>query len=372
MQQNNIAETVIGAIVVAVAVIFLSFAYMRTGSGSLSGYELNARMPKVDGLGVGTDVRLAGIKIGSVSDLTLDPKTYLVTVHLNIRDDIKIPTDSSLLITSAGILGSSYLSITPGGDDKMLVAGGYFDNVQGSIDLMNLITRFGTGESTTNQAPPAKPQTPQQLPPGHVAVKRFLPPLLLAGACASAAHAQGVTPARQACAGRQAHRSRASRLHRRTAADPSAAPDVGATSQPLQPAGPMILLLRGLDKITGRPTDIVAPINKPVHFATLTITARYCYSTPASETPETAAFVQIDDHRPDQPEKRVFSGWMYASSPGLNAVEHPLYDVWAISCNTNAPGATPRPAIASSAPVKVAAPDSSDKEGRGALPEAGR
>ena len=59
-------------------------------------------------------------------------------------------------------------------------------------------------------------------------------------------------------------------------------------------------MLRGLDKITGRPTNIVAPIGKPVQFATLTITARYCYSTPPSETPETAAFVQIDDHRPDQ------------------------------------------------------------------------
>ena len=91
MQQNNVAETVIGAVVVAVAVLFLAFAYMRTGSGGLSGYEINARLAKVDGLGVGTDVRLAGIKIGTVTDLTLDPKTYLVTVHMNIRNDIKIP-----------------------------------------------------------------------------------------------------------------------------------------------------------------------------------------------------------------------------------------------------------------------------------------
>ena len=165
MPQNNVSETVIGAVVVVAAAIFLLFAYLHTSSGGVSGYELNARMPKVDGLGVGTDVRLAGIKIGSVSDLTLDPKTYLVTVHMNIRDDIKIPADSSLLVTSAGILGSSYLSITPGGDDKMLAAGGYFDNVQGSIDLMNLVGRFATGESTTNKAPPPKP-APQQLPAG--------------------------------------------------------------------------------------------------------------------------------------------------------------------------------------------------------------
>ena len=131
------------------------------------------------------------------------------------------------------------------------------------------------------------------------------------------------------------------------------------------PAGPATLMLRGLDKITGKPTNIVAPIGKPVKFATLTITARYCYSTPPSETPETAAFVQIDDHRPDQSERRWFSGWMYASSPGRNGLDHPLYDVWVINCsNGTAPVAT-----ASTAPVAVASPDTSDKDDADALPE---
>jgi hypothetical protein len=135
---------------------------------------------------------------------------------------------------------------------------------------------------------------------------------------------------------------------------------------PAPPAGGTLLHLRGLDKITGRPTDISAPIGKPVDFATLTITARFCYSTPPSETPETAAFVQIEDHRPDQQARRIFSGWMYGSSPGLNAVQHPLYDVWVISCNNNA--AT---AVAANTPAgaKVKSPDSSDKEGLTALPE---
>ena len=127
MQQNNVAETLIGAGVVAAALLFAAFAYYRTGSGSLSGYEINAKLPKADGLSVGTDVRLAGIKIGTVSDLTLDPKTYLVTVHMSIRDDIKLPVDSSVLVTQAGFLGGQYLSITPGGDDKMMTAGSFFD-----------------------------------------------------------------------------------------------------------------------------------------------------------------------------------------------------------------------------------------------------
>jgi phospholipid/cholesterol/gamma-HCH transport system substrate-binding protein len=164
MRDNNVPETIIGAIVVAVAVLFVVFAYMRTGSGSLSGYEIQARLPRVDGLGIGTDVRLSGIKIGSISDLTLDPKNYLVTVHMNIRDDVKVPTDSSILVTSAGLLGSSYLSINPGGDTKDLVPGSFFENVQGSIDLMNLIGRFATGAPTSNQAPPQ--HAPQALGDG--------------------------------------------------------------------------------------------------------------------------------------------------------------------------------------------------------------
>jgi hypothetical protein len=149
-------------------------------------------------------------------------------------------------------------------------------------------------------------------------------------------------------------------------AAPAVAADAAAPPPP-PPQGGTQLLLRGLDKITGRPTNITAPIGKPVRFATLTITARYCYSTPPSETPETAAFVQIEDHRPEQPERSVFSGWMYGSTPGLNGVEHPLYDVWVISCNN-----APAQAVASNnstAAVKVAAPDSSDKEGIQALPE---
>jgi hypothetical protein len=109
-----------------------------------------------------------------------------------------------------------------------------------------------------------------------------------------------------------------------------------------------------------------------VRFATLTITARYCYSTPASETPETSAFLQIEDHRPDQAAKRVFSGWMYASSPGLHGMEHPLYDVWVINCSNGAPN-TPVAAMSSAKPVKVASPDSTDKEQVEELPaEAGR
>lgn len=129
------------------------------------------------------------------------------------------------------------------------------------------------------------------------------------------------------------------------------------------------VVLRGLDKITGRPSNVLAPVGVSVHFATLTITARYCYSTPPSEPPETTAFIQVVDHRPDQPTSRqVFSGWMLASSPSLNGLQHPLYDLWVISCKTNQPGQV-APVVASTAPVKATSPDAGAKEAAPELPE---
>ena len=129
-----------------------------------------------------------------------------------------------------------------------------------------------------------------------------------------------------------------------------------------------MVILRGLDKITARATTIYAPIGVPVRYATLTITARYCYSTPITETPETTAFLQIVDHRPDQDERKMFSGWMLASSPSLNGMEHPLYDVWVISCKTNQPGQQ-APTVASTAPVKPTSPDATANEKLPDLPE---
>ena len=159
MGGNNTVETIMGAIVVAVAAAFLYFAYTNTSSGSLSGYEITAKMPRVDGLATGTDVRLSGIKVGAVNELTLDPKTYLVTLHMSIRKDVQVPVDSSLMVTSSGLLGGSYLSISPGGDDKMIAPGGAITNVQGSVDLMGLVGRFiGGGGNNGGGGQPKPPQ----------------------------------------------------------------------------------------------------------------------------------------------------------------------------------------------------------------------
>ena len=180
--------------------------------------------------------------------------------------------------------------------------------------------------------------------------------LVLTGAAlfSAAALAQPVAPAR------------AAKPVVKPLAHAAAAPPVLPATPP-KPKGSLTLVMRGLDKITGRATTLLIPIGKSVQFATLTITARYCYSTPSTETPETAAFVQIDDRRPDQPARRIFSGWMYASSPGLNGVEHPLYDAWVMTCKAIAPGESV--AIGPEKPVRPVSPDATDTERSVALPE---
>jgi hypothetical protein len=93
-----------------------------------------------------------------------------------------------------------------------------------------------------------------------------------------------------------------------------------------------IAVLQGLDKITARISTFEAPLGQPVRFGSLEIVARACDKKPPEETPESTAFLEIVDDRPDSPAVEIFKGWMFASSPAISAVEHPVYDVWVIDC----------------------------------------
>ncbi len=149
---------------------------------------------------------------------------------------------------------------------------------------------------------------------------------------------------------------------------PAAQPAAPA-AQPAAPAVPPVLEIRALDKITGHATILFAPLNKPVKYETLTIVARECYSTPPSEPPETSAFLQIEDHRPGQKPREAFSGWMYASSPGINGMEHPLYDVWVMKCRASAPDQATEPQTEVTVSPQDAAEDgddAADESGTGA------
>lgn len=105
------------------------------------------------------------------------------------------------------------------------------------------------------------------------------------------------------------------------------------------PAMANTAVLRGLDKVTGQTQAVNAPVGKAVRFGTLEITTRACQKSPEEEAPETAVYLEVRDiPLPRQGQKRepvkVFSGWIFGSSPALNALEHPVYDLWAIDCKS--------------------------------------
>jgi len=139
---GNVVETLIGAVVLAVAVAFLTFAYSRADVGDVAGYEVIARFERIDGLSAGSDVRMSGIKIGTITKQTLDKQDYLAVVRMSIDPAVKLPEDSSAEVISDGLLGSKYMSLVPGGADEMIEAGGEIRFTQSSISLEQLIGKF--------------------------------------------------------------------------------------------------------------------------------------------------------------------------------------------------------------------------------------
>ncbi len=139
---RNLIETVMGAVVLAVAVVFVAFAYSSAGVQTVDGYAVKAAFNRVDGLNVGSDVRLGGIKIGTVSALELDPASFRAQATLAVAEQIELPTDSSARILSEGLLGGSYIDIQPGGELDVLADGGNIQYTQDPINLVDLLGRF--------------------------------------------------------------------------------------------------------------------------------------------------------------------------------------------------------------------------------------
>jgi phospholipid/cholesterol/gamma-HCH transport system substrate-binding protein len=139
---SNLVESLIGALVLLVAGWFLVFAYERTDMASAGGYTLTARFDRIDGLGVGSDVRMAGIKVGSVVDTKLDSTSFQAIVTLSLAANLQLPTDTAAAITSEGLLGGNYLNLMPGGMDETLVDGDQISETQDSVDLLGLISKF--------------------------------------------------------------------------------------------------------------------------------------------------------------------------------------------------------------------------------------
>ena len=151
---NNMVETLVGAFVILVAGAFLFFAYTTADVGDVAGYQVNADFDSVDGLTVGSDVRVSGIKVGTVTSQELDPNTYLARVSMAIDPKVQLPDDSSIKITSEGLLGGNYLAIEPGGSEDLIPDGGKIQFTQGSIDLIGLVGQaiFSAGGSSDEEA----------------------------------------------------------------------------------------------------------------------------------------------------------------------------------------------------------------------------
>ena len=156
--KDNIVEALVGLIVVIVAIGFVVLAYGRTqAGGGADGYILKARFTNVSGVSAGTDVRMAGIRIGKVTGQSLDPTSYQAVLDLSIDKALKLPVDSSAAITTEGILGGTFIALTPGGETVTLKPGEEIVETSGATDLMALIGGFvnKSGEKPAPAAPVA-------------------------------------------------------------------------------------------------------------------------------------------------------------------------------------------------------------------------
>jgi phospholipid/cholesterol/gamma-HCH transport system substrate-binding protein len=148
---ENITEVIVGGVVLVVAAGFLVFAGKLTGvsGGSKSTYEMTASFRSANGVDVGTDVRLAGVKVGRVTQLELDTQTYRAKTRFTVLEGIELPEDTAVAISSEGLLGGNYVEILPGGSPILLSPGDEIEFTQGSVSLVSLLMKFAAGSGGT-------------------------------------------------------------------------------------------------------------------------------------------------------------------------------------------------------------------------------
>ena len=162
--KNSTVETLIGAVVVAIAAAFFIFAYTATGSGGgTGGYRLNAEFDNAEGINVGTDVRMAGVKVGTVVAQSLNHENFQALITMTIDPALKLAEDTTAKVTAEGLLGAKFIALEAGGADEKLADGGMISYTQGAVDIWSLISQAmfdKTGAKTGGETPPETP--PQQ------------------------------------------------------------------------------------------------------------------------------------------------------------------------------------------------------------------
>jgi len=139
--RESLFETLVGLAVVAVAGIFLFFSLQqRSEAAPRNSYTLSAKFNKVDGISAGSDVRMAGVKVGAVTDIKLDPKSYKAVVTFTMRKGIQVPDDSTAQVVSDGLLGGAYIGIMVGGSFDYVAEGGQIEFTRGSVDLLTVLS----------------------------------------------------------------------------------------------------------------------------------------------------------------------------------------------------------------------------------------
>jgi len=143
---ENTTETLIGGLVLAVAIGFLVFVGQSTGISQPAGsITLSAAFRSAQGVSVGTDVRLAGVKIGTVTGIRLDPRSYRAVLDFTVPEGLELASDTQALISSEGLLGGVFVELKPGGADELLADGDEVLDTQGAISVVTLLLKFASG-----------------------------------------------------------------------------------------------------------------------------------------------------------------------------------------------------------------------------------
>ncbi len=145
---RSVVETIVGALVLVVAGVFVFYAFAKSDRGGADGYEITARFGRIDGLKRGADVTLSGVKIGTVTSVDLDRKTYQAVVHMALTSSVQVPVDTNAKIVAESLLGGMVIVLDPGGDKTMIQPGGEVANTQDAISFTELLAKFmfsGTG-----------------------------------------------------------------------------------------------------------------------------------------------------------------------------------------------------------------------------------
>jgi phospholipid/cholesterol/gamma-HCH transport system substrate-binding protein len=156
--RRNVIETVMGGVVLIVAAMFVGIAFQSGTVTATGGYQLVAKFDDASGLGPGSEVRMSGVKIGTVHSQDLDQETFFAVVTLNISDSYKMPRDTSARIIADGLLGSNFIALEPGGDEEMLEPGEEITYTQGSINVVDLLGRFIFSAAEVASDKPAESQ----------------------------------------------------------------------------------------------------------------------------------------------------------------------------------------------------------------------